>query len=353
MFGRMTLFICLFFLAGLSSAQLVNRKPGSWDISVQYPRFLSKGPVAAAANAESKRLERQTFEDFLADARVGVPELRKMGSGTGYYLLVVPTRTVDTPEVVSGYVVHELFTGGANVNTFFEAMTWARVNGKIRPVTLQDLFLPGVDAREECSKAILAHFFARGGDSPSSIFSGSWTSLSPEQMKSFALAPDGLIFLFGKYEIASGAEGRFTIKIPYSELLGLNRNGVLKSVIKSPNATSNPSMLYGHRWVLDVIQYNDDTSFKPSSPDNCWIEVTEGEVRGRAGINRFSGKLTVERGNRLKWGEVVITKAANPEGSAEAEFERRLFQTQSFLFTDNKLVLELPIDSGVLIFRRS
>lgn len=222
----------LFFALGtcsLASAQLRDRQPGDWDISVQYPRFSSKGPLSRAANAILVARERKVFRGFRERARKELPALKKDVPQAEYGLTLKPHRITDRPALVSAYIDRYDYLGGAHGTSRFEAYNWALVGGKVRPVRLRDLFRPGTDPVTESSRALM-EVMKRQKDTPSNVASGDWKRLTHEQEDRFVVGTSGVLFLFDQYDLGAGAEGARQVLVPFAKLPHLDRNGVLKAL---------------------------------------------------------------------------------------------------------------------------
>lgn len=195
-------------------------RAGRWSIEVEYPRFRSSGPVARAANAAARARERATFDRFLALARKEAPKREEDGTAP-YDLEVGAARIADRPGACSGYVSRYEYAGGAHGGVTFEALNFARLGGRVRPVRLRDLFRPGVDGVAQASRAIIAALKAdREEEVPSGVATGDWKRLTAEQSERFAFGKSGVLFLFGHYELGSYVEGPRTVLVPWSRLPG-------------------------------------------------------------------------------------------------------------------------------------
>lgn len=211
-------------------ASFAEHSAGNWDISVDYPRFRSPGPVANRANVETAAAARAEFEAFLAQAKDEVPRLHAKGSTASYELLVSPAARLDTPELCSAAVQRYEFTGGANGFSSYSTYNFGLLKGELRPLSLSDLFRPGHDARAEASAALDA-VLHKLDPLPSDLRGGVPFALNAEQAERFSIDADGLNFYFNKYELGVGAEGDFVVPIPFSALPGLDPQGCLKPLL--------------------------------------------------------------------------------------------------------------------------
>jgi hypothetical protein len=217
---------------GVAAAQsgFVSNRRDWWEIEVKYPVFRSKGAVARTANSLAKARAKSSFDRFLATAKKELPPMKAERSFAQYGLVMEPKVALDTPEVASAYWETYTFTGGAHGVTNYEPLNLASFGGHIRGVQLKDLFVKGVDPVAESSKALLQILLKK--NTPSWVEEGSWNGLSPEQAQRFAITKKGIVFLFDSYDLGSYAEGTWEILVPYSQLFGLNRDGILKSVLR-------------------------------------------------------------------------------------------------------------------------
>lgn len=326
------------FLAASSFAQLVSEKKDWWSIKVSYPTFLNRSATAGAANQLCRRLEKSVFEGFLAEAKRDLPDIKKMHSAGQYELLVIPTKTMDSAALCSGYTTNYRYTAGAHGTTTYTVLNIG-IGGAA--LSLRDLFIPGVDGARECSFSILAHFLKTG--EASSVQSGEWTQLTPEQARRFVVTPDGLLFLFDQYELGASAEGTFKVLVPFASLHGLKPR---------EQWTAQPT-LEGVVWVLESIQMNDDTTLKPE-PGGRYelIFGSDGKVSGVAGRNRLGGPFTKGVDGSLKMESLFSTLMADPANSIAGRYRNLLAEVTRFQLKDGKLVLELKLDTGVMVFRR-
>ena len=65
--------------------------------------------------------------------------------------------------------------------------------------------------------------------------------------------------------------------------------------------------------------------------------------------NTFRGTYTVD-GNQIKIDLPISTRMACPDDAQEAAYVQDLTAVQSYLMSDGNLVMELPFDSGGMIF---
>lgn len=104
-------------------------------------------------------------------------------------------------------------------------------------------------------------------------------------------------------------------------------------------------------WTWVRTTYNNDTQVIPKDPEAFTLTFNaDGSVSATTDCNAMSGSYEVS-GNQITFGPMVMTKMFCPD-SQEQAFASALAEAQSFLFTARgELVLELPLDSGSVIFR--
>lgn len=124
-----------------------------------------------------------------------------------------------------------------------------------------------------------------------------------------------------------------------------------RTVVQWKLERANTFKLEGIEWRLVEIAYNNDEVLKPSGSEQMTILVSNGKISGIAGVNRYSGSAKISKNREVEFGPLVSTRAADPEGSIAPQFLRDLGQVKSFMILDQVLILELPVDVGVLRFK--
>jgi len=103
-------------------------------------------------------------------------------------------------------------------------------------------------------------------------------------------------------------------------------------------------------WKWERTSYNNDTTVTPEKDVFAIMLGSNGQFSATTDCNSMSGSYTTE-GNQISFGPIAMTKMFC-EGSQESEFAKDLGEVQSYLFTGRgELVLELPLDTGVMVFR--
>lgn len=104
-------------------------------------------------------------------------------------------------------------------------------------------------------------------------------------------------------------------------------------------------------WVWEKTEMNDDSSMTPKKKGAFSLSFgKDNNVNITTDCNNMSGTYSL-KDNTLTFGPMMATEMFC-EGSQEDEFASKLKQVQNYLFTDDgKLVLEIKMDSGVMIFK--
>ncbi|MDX1932696.1 MAG: META domain-containing protein [Capsulimonadales bacterium] len=117
-------------------------------------------------------------------------------------------------------------------------------------------------------------------------------------------------------------------------------------------ASKTTAALAGVTWELVEILYNDDRTVRPAG-ETMRVTFGPGErLTGKAGNNRFTGSFRTGSDRSLKIGPLAATRMADPPDSIAATFLKDLESANRYLFEKEDLILQLPIDTGILKFRK-
>jgi len=90
------------------------------------------------------------------------------------------------------------------------------------------------------------------------------------------------------------------------------------------------------------------------APDRYTIQFgQEGRVAVRADCNRGTGRYTVTADRWITISPLALTRALRPEGSLSDRFGREIVRAAIYSMRDGDLYIDLPMDSGMLRFRRA
>ena len=116
------------------------------------------------------------------------------------------------------------YTGGAHGNLWHVARCFVEENGQARELKLAELFEPSCDWEQRLITYCTNDLRRQGASElalPKGDSEGSNTKptmLEIDDLKTFALAPSGLWFFFAPYRVGCGAEGAYSVQVPYSEI---------------------------------------------------------------------------------------------------------------------------------------
>lgn len=104
-------------------------------------------------------------------------------------------------------------------------------------------------------------------------------------------------------------------------------------------------------WTWIRTDYNNDATVTPRDTKAFTITFdNDGRFSATTDCNSMNGSYTTD-GNKITFGQIAMTRMFCPD-SQETEFAQMLTESQSFMFTGRgELVLELPLDTGAVIFR--
>ncbi len=117
-------------------------------------------------------------------------------------------------------------------------------------------------------------------------------------------------------------------------------------IVKDPT----PSELLGKTWYWQRTSMNNDETFKPVHDKQFSLQfLGDSQIELLIDCNLSQGGVKLND-NKIAIGAVMTTLMACPGEYSEAEFMKGLSSAQSWFIKGNKLILELPYDSGSMIF---
>ncbi|HLN12056.1 MAG TPA: DUF3298 domain-containing protein [bacterium] len=223
--------------APLRFAMVTTKQSGPhWSTTVVYPRFDGGSPLAALANHTLATREVAAAVTFGLTA---AEQFKKLGPPTAdYFHDAGATVSLTDPALLSAYFETEEYSGGAHPNRYYTGYTFGIVRGRPAPVTLQDLFRPGVDGAKTASDLLIARLrqnpnatFVRDGTVTSIEFNGVAGS-QPVGATAFVVTPRAIVFLLPPYAVGAYVDGSFVVKIPFDAFGGrLDPAGPLQPVL--------------------------------------------------------------------------------------------------------------------------
>jgi heat shock protein HslJ len=109
----------------------------------------------------------------------------------------------------------------------------------------------------------------------------------------------------------------------------------------------------GVEWVLAQMTTDNETVALVKDSQTTFSCDENGNVAGKATINRYSGNLKLHNDGDIIWSKAfIMTRMAGPPElmQQEADFTRALMQTSRMTLKDSKLVLQSDDGSTILEF---
>jgi Protein of unknown function (DUF3298) len=131
------------------------------------------------------------------------------------------------PEGVSILCTTDKHSGGAHPAHGASSLVFVWAEGRLREVTLADLFLPGSGWEKLLASQYTEALHARGA---SRALDGSF-AITPGELDAWTVDPDGLTIYFDPYSAGSYAEGTYSVVLQWSNLSAIaNINGPLRTL---------------------------------------------------------------------------------------------------------------------------
>ena len=141
----------------------------------------------------------------------------------------------------------------------YEGKTYVKTNDSFQEITLNDLF--PMPSQKEFLRGYCENFFKQ--DTNGNYFQGVeplLDHLDQKMIKVFVVDHESLILVFQPYDVGGFADGPFTVKIPFNELIGKWQTG--NPLEKQLPITKNfLSSWDKDNWIVDV---QEDTCSPPS-----------------------------------------------------------------------------------------
>lgn len=204
------------------------KRTGYWDLMYSYFKFPGSSPIVLLANEsvfrEARRNVNMMFRD-VSTANMGKkPDIPATLEAT-------PGLSFQGKDLISASTQVTTYTGGVHPNTNFLAYNFGLVGGKPARLRLSSLFSKGVDGLAVVSKLVIAKLKKTEG--AYWVKDGEVKQMSAEQGDRYAIAKDGLTFIFDPYEMGPYSSGTIRAKVAFSELKGkLVPKGPLRSLLK-------------------------------------------------------------------------------------------------------------------------
>lgn len=209
----------------------IETKKGYWTATVVYPQFPLTSLVAKFANRSLAQAPKELIKEVLSNWKEIVTAPGELAKPQNPFSSEwAPEVSVLQPNLISVAFRGYEFSGGPHPNDYIATYSYGLVGGSAKKLTLDDLFKKGIDPVKTLSPLVVAKLRKKGA---SSIVDGTIREMNRELLKNFLLTPTGIAILEAPDEVASHAEGAFTVKVNYGELKGkLDPNGPLAQFLK-------------------------------------------------------------------------------------------------------------------------
>lgn len=123
-----------------------------------------------------------------------------------------------SPDIFSVVFYDHQYTGGATTNRMpVHTFTFDRAGDRI--LAVEDLFVSGVDPLDVIEPIVIADLQAQLGNDPATVAAiEAGTAHDINNYRNFAIDADALIFFFQPYQVAPGAAGGRTVRVPLSQI---------------------------------------------------------------------------------------------------------------------------------------
>jgi hypothetical protein len=207
---------------GLAQDDKCFEKGGFWDpeqercvvksgieIDIKYPLEIVTYPFVE-----------QTVDEFLFSTRSRyVSDFVEYGMAAwspGLWGLYIDYEIFQySPDVLSLKFTISDYTGGAHGNLYFQTYTFDLVQSRI--LTLNELFLPGIDPLATLAPIVQADLAAQMGEFADPTWIQEGTD-SLDEYVSFVITLDSLVFFFPPYQVNAYAAGPQTVQIPLAQI---------------------------------------------------------------------------------------------------------------------------------------
>lgn len=188
---------------------------GLYEAKCNYPIFENTSSVARLANLEIKNWASRQQAAFLKEC--------KDFFNTSKEKPIAPwTQTIESTvafynlKSISVRIRVDSYTGGAHPVYEDTVFNYGIVNGKVKRIVLDDLFLDRSASRKLLSALLIKKLKATGN--AAWLEDGTVKNLEPAQLNRFVVGTKSLKFLFNPYEVGPWAVGNFEIPVTFQEL---------------------------------------------------------------------------------------------------------------------------------------
>ncbi|MCW5933731.1 MAG: YbaY family lipoprotein [Fimbriimonadia bacterium] len=267
-----------------------------WKAKATYPVWNKPAGAQVLASEHFKSDALGRYNRFLSETR---ELMRDLGKPHGeHFVEIKSTLSVNTPQVVSGYLTHFEYTGGAHPNTFYQTINVGIVNGKPARLNLKSLLAQGVSPQQVLNEVALPKLNTakekRGLEAVDRI--------DPKLADSFIITPQGISWIFQPYAVGAYVEGTYIIKATWNDLSGLlNPNGPAMSLMTNLSQGGVPMLtLTGEVFYLERIALPPNAKLliqvvDASRADAPAITIVEKTLSAKSGKTPFELKVDARK----------------------------------------------------------
>jgi len=211
----LTLMACSLASSQPATKTITEEYPDRFSSETAYPRFYDKTPVSEATDKAIGEWISKAQSDFTSKA---LSQVRELGTPEApYESKITSDVTFHSPKrLISVTFDTYEYLGGAHGISAYRVFNFGDVRGKVKALSLGDLFKKGSDYKANVSKLILEKL--KEDDDATLVQTGEVKKLTDTQLNRFQIEPDGLTFLFDHNEVAPYSNGRFKVKLSIEEL---------------------------------------------------------------------------------------------------------------------------------------
>ncbi len=199
-------------------------RPGAYEVSVRYPQFAARTPLARAVNRavdEWVHNELRLWTRlFAAPAEGGPPQVQPAA-----YVAIPRVTFYDPWRLISLHLEITETTGAGSAYPYLVVFNYGWLDGRIAALQLRDLFAPGAPYRRLVSRQVLRKL--RDAGAPA-VTSGRLTALPDDILERFIVEPDGLRYVFLPGVLGPLAAGSFEVKLTLDDLGPWFRRSLLR-----------------------------------------------------------------------------------------------------------------------------
>ncbi|MDR7481888.1 MAG: RsiV family protein [Armatimonadota bacterium] len=210
--------------AAASYRTLQTSKPGAYEVLVRYPQFAASTPLARTVNRAVDEWVRSQLRVwtrlFEGPAEGGPPQVQPAA-----YVAIPRVTFYDPWRLISLHLEIMETTGAGSAYPYLALFTYGWLDGRVAPLVLRDLFVPGAPSRVIVGRQVLRRLREAGAPA---VTGGRVTAVPDDVLERFIVEPDGLRYVFLPGVLGPLAAGSFEVKLTLEDLGPLFRRSLLR-----------------------------------------------------------------------------------------------------------------------------